>query len=404
MDCYPTAAKHSPVPRPTVFFCFLIVVLAAGCDDGTDVEVADGGALETTMLGCGKRNSREIPRDLAARGPWSVGALNLTLVDGLNTEIWYPAVPGSEEGRKNVTYDLRDHIPNPSKVSDQENPIQICDCYRNLPLDTEYGPYPVIVFVHGAGGFLSQDMELMTHWASRGFVVLASDHPGIMFEDMVLGKMASYNPAGDVRKTLRALKNHEGASAFLEGQLKQDRIGAMGHSAGAVGVATLGNDVQVIIFHSGGGLVNPQPETAMYISGTVDFGYAMIQGMYQIGQPDKRALYLKGGGHLVGTSLCGLRDPRDPSRDLLDIVQEYRIGGPMADFAEILFQGCNEVANDSHGRYINEVVGIDIFRYATTGLFEDVLQCSPTAADDLRKIKTVFGDDIADYREVLHTL
>ena len=53
-----------------------------------------------------------------------------------------------------------------------------------------------------------------------------------------------------------------------------------------------------------------------------------------------------------------------------------------------------------HGE-LTEVKGIEIFKYATSAMFENVLHCSPTAADDLRRIKDVYGDHIDEYRESL---
>lgn len=42
-----------------------------------------------------------------------------------------------------------------------------------------HGPYPVVVFAHGFSGFSGQSLPQMTHWASRGFVVVSADHPSV---------------------------------------------------------------------------------------------------------------------------------------------------------------------------------------------------------------------------------
>src|SRR5690554_2913407 len=79
----------------------------------------------------------EVPTDPAERGPWAVGAATVDL-DGVTTEVWYPAAWGSEVGEDPVAYDVREALP-PSeqgKISDAKNPPQICDCYPQLPIDT----------------------------------------------------------------------------------------------------------------------------------------------------------------------------------------------------------------------------------------------------------------------------
>ena len=85
---------------------------------------------------------------------------------------------GFEAGAEKVRYDIRDELPasERGKIPDAENPWQDCDCYRDLPLDETHGPYPVVVFVHGTAAFRHQSLPIVTHWASRGFVVLALDH------------------------------------------------------------------------------------------------------------------------------------------------------------------------------------------------------------------------------------
>ena len=93
-----------------------------------------------------------------------------------------------------MVYDLREHLPKSEqgKISDSKNPWQACSCYRDLPIDEGHGPYPVLVFVHGTAGFRTQSLSQLTHLASRGFVVLAADHPGLMLADILAKSEASH--------------------------------------------------------------------------------------------------------------------------------------------------------------------------------------------------------------------
>jgi hypothetical protein len=66
-----------------------VLALVLGCDSssnspqpGTDVAGCDGAKLLAN------------PEDLAARGPWSVGAHTVS-VGRLTVEVWYPAPPSS---------------------------------------------------------------------------------------------------------------------------------------------------------------------------------------------------------------------------------------------------------------------------------------------------------------------
>ena len=60
---------------------------------------------------CGGRSrSFALPDDPGAPGPWPVGARTID-VDGLTVEVWYPALPGSEQNLAPHVYDLREHLP-----------------------------------------------------------------------------------------------------------------------------------------------------------------------------------------------------------------------------------------------------------------------------------------------------
>lgn len=165
----PSGRSRLPV-REGALVGALVALLLVGCGDSSPPLVEVEGCEGTTLY--------EAPSDTSKPGPWKVGARTLALGD-LVVEAWYPAEPGSTG--EVVKYDIRDYLPasEKAKIPDDVAPLQTCDCERDLPVDAERGPFPVIIFVHGTAGFRSQSLELTTHWASRGFVVLAADHPGL---------------------------------------------------------------------------------------------------------------------------------------------------------------------------------------------------------------------------------
>lgn len=220
----------------------------------------DGGGVPGT--GCEGATLRDLPALPEARGPWDVGARTVT-VGRLTAEVWYPAAPGSAGDA--VRYDLRQWLP-PSEresIPDDDNPWQDCDCRRDLPLDEAHGPYPVVVFAHGTTAFRTQSLSILTHWASRGFVVIAADHPGLFLGDPLAlacpdDASGPRNVPGDVRLLVDALDAPSGELAFLEGHIDRARLGLAGHSAGgAVTGLAESTRAQVVI-----GLSSSQPASA----------------------------------------------------------------------------------------------------------------------------------------------
>lgn len=371
---------------------------ATDTDADSDVDTDSGSDTGTLLQGCSGQILRKIPLDLGAPGPWPVGALTTT-VGKMRTEIWYPATPGSESAADRVKYDIRDHLPDPSKVSEEENPIQTCDCYRDLPIDDQAGPYPAVLFLHGTAGFRTQNLEQMTHFASRGFIVVASDHPGICFKDMIsnpLGTLGA-NQSRDARKIFDVLKNPVGDMTFLTSHVDTNRVGAMGHSAGGTAINGLGDIAKVLMPLAGAG--NPGAyDSVLFMIGSEDT--MGNHAAYDAAQAVRRRIVVDRGDHLTGTSLCGLRDPTDPSRTLLKIIQENNIGGVMGQMAGGLFKGCNELPEDE-SPFVSQITAIEIINYVTAGVLEETLQCSKTAAEQLSLVSVQFGNNVAEYQEEL---
>ena len=123
-------------------------------DGSTTGDATTGDAASTTSTsadpnavpGCDTGSFLPVPEDTSVRGPWPVGARTVD-VAGLTVEVWYPAIVGSDAGQEKIRYDIREGLPDSEqgKVSDDDNPWQPCDCYRDLPLDELHGPYPAVV-------------------------------------------------------------------------------------------------------------------------------------------------------------------------------------------------------------------------------------------------------------------
>jgi alpha-beta hydrolase superfamily lysophospholipase len=350
----------------------LCVAALAACGSSSTEPSGDGGGQPA---GCGSASLLANPADFAAHGPWAVGARTATL-GGLTLEVWYPAVPGSDAGQMTARYDIREQLPasEAAKIPDADNPWQSCDCVRDLPLDTEHGPYPLVVFVHGTASFRHQSLSIVTHWASRGFVVVAVDHPGLKLGDTLAQACGGSPPAQhiseDIDAEIAAVGAASGDLAFLAGHVDLGRIAVAGHSAGAnaaVGAASKPG-VQVVIPMAGN-----QATTAgasLYLGGTADQIVSWGQTMTAFGGAvtPKRLVGIANGGHLTFSDLCTTKNAA--GQDLLQVASAHMVCG--AQLAGFLF--------DCDPSHIDGPTGWSIINDATSAVLESTLQCNAHAS------------------------
>jgi dienelactone hydrolase len=375
----------------------LLLALATACapGDGPSVEDSDGsgGATETGAgstgaatdttgpeldgtPGCDAAVFRTLPEDPGVRGPWPVGARTVE-VDALTVEVWYPALPGSEAGVPTVRYDIREQLPESerTKISDADNPWQDCACHRDLAPDLEYGPYPVIVFVHGTAGYRTQSLPQMVHWASRGFVVLAADHPGLKLGDLLStvcgGPSVARTLPEDVAQMVAAARGELGGLEFLGEAIDGSRVGLTGHSAGGSTVGSLPASGQVIVPMAAGGVMEGGiVESVLILGGTADsvVPYARQVEGYEASPEPKRLVGLADAGHLAFAQLCSLRNAAGD--DLLTIAVDNEVCG--AELAGGLFQCSPDLLPDPQAWAIVD--------YATAAVFEETLHCRDASA------------------------
>ena len=398
------------MPRLTCLFALTLVPLALACSD--DGAPGDDSASETTgdgdgdasgdgdgdtsgdgdgdtpgdgdgddgppgppsAEGCDGATFYELPEDPSARGPWAVG-VTTTVLEGVTTEIWYPAAWNSEAGVEATSYDIRYALPESEqgKISDEQNPIQDCDCYRDLPIDAEHGPYPVVVFVHGTASWRTQSLTQMTHWASRGFIVVSQDHAGLWLRDS-LGifcglPMAPQDLGGDTDKALAALAAPSGELEFLAGHIDTSRVAISGHSAGGSAAATLTNrpGIRVSIPMASGQAVQDTSvlESSLLLGGLADgvVAYSGTQSGYASSPTPKRLVGIENAGHLAFSDICELTN--DQGQDILEVALETGVCG--AEFAGFLF--------DCNPDFIDAATAIELINYSSSAVLEEILMC-----------------------------
>lgn len=376
---------------------------------------------ETTYCG---NPMLELPDDPAARGPWPVGSRTVE-IDVLHTEVWYPAEPGSEVGQELYRYDLREYLPDPTGVEPTDDLMLACECYRELPIDAEHGPYPVIVFAHGMSGFKGQSLEFMTHWASRGFVVLSSDAPSIglkTFLELFSGpfdlpalleiwNLISSTPSADecdprtlegqpadLVAMLDALDPPSGDLAFLEGHVDLGRIGATGHSAGGMASYAMGGypNLRVVIPMAAAGTCDGASlESTVVIGGMADsiVAFTRQQDGYDTSPVSKRLIGLTDAGHMAMTSFCPIGEGEG------GILEAAKNAG--VEFNPLFESFITPLASDGCGPdNLEPELGWEIINYASAAAFEEILMCIPERGEQLSGIADVYPE-VGEYQEQL---
>ncbi len=247
-------------------------------------------------------------------GPYPVGYTTLELSDRL-VAVWYPAVPGSEQGAAKLTYDQRDPLPDelrnlyPTTV----DLTYTVDCYPGLPASTS-GPFPVILFSHGYGGWRLVNSSVMSGVASWGFVVAAPDHLERGLAAVAGFPPDSSRPDNEVLLDALAALASENARAGgpLEGRVDTEHVGAVGHSAGGAAVLSMLNDphIDAVVGYAaaGGPPPNPQHKPAMLLVAADDLILNAVksQKFYDALVSPKRFVVFANTGHNTFSDTCAV--------------------------------------------------------------------------------------------------
>jgi hypothetical protein len=360
-----------------------------------------------------------LPDDMKARGPWEVGVRTLK-IGRLTVEAFYPAQPGSSDGKTAATWVYKSFLPptQQAKVPDDHSPpigVLGGHAFRDLPLDEEHGPYPVVIFIHGTASFRVASASTNAHWASRGLIVLAADYPGLGLADQLASTVDCGLPTtgeqdlpSDVTLQLNALKTPTGDTQFFAGHVDTSRVGISGHSQGACEAATQATDpgVRIVLPLDGS---NPAAdsdtlESVIFVSGVDDMviGYSAplignvvcpigsftTESAYD-GSPGppkvkKRIVGITGGGHLVPTDLCQVN-----AQGKTAIKESQDDGVCGVDSAVII--GLPALFDCGT---IDWKVGVEAVNYATAAALEETLLCQDRSAQfaSLQKNLPQVGD------------
>jgi pimeloyl-ACP methyl ester carboxylesterase len=313
------------------------------------------------------------PADLAARGPWTVG-VRTVVSDGLVLEVWYPARPGSERGAPPVRYDLRAAMPatEAAKIPDSANAWLPCECARDLPIDDTHGPYPVVVFLHGAASFRAQSTFLMTHWASRGFIVVAPDLPGVGLA-ATLGGEAQGLPLATPTQVVDLLGQAGSPDplAFARASIGPGRA-LVGHSLGSMLANSVVERPAVEVRIAMAGFARPDGAASwLVLAGDRDgIAYSPDAARRFADQPaPSRLAIVHGAGHLAFSDLCTLGADRGGA---IAIAKQYGVAVP-----PILERLASDGCRPADAPFATTA---PLIRALTAGVLEERLRCDPRAA------------------------
>ncbi len=199
--------------------------------------------------------------DPGSPGPYAVGRSTITVNDvprnrPLTVDVWYPAPVGTTGTPSRYSF-----LP----TAYYDSKLALAD-----PPAATGGPFPLVVYSHGAGGVRFISAFLAEHLASQGFVVVAADHIGdsaleAVLDTTVPADQNDIDRPQDVTAMLDgvlAAANGQLASApaQLTGLVEPSTIGFIGHSYGgytgfamvsgrttAYGTSALDNRIDTVI-------------------------------------------------------------------------------------------------------------------------------------------------------------
>lgn len=281
------------------------------------------------LVACHPVEPLDLPDDPAATGV-PVGVRTVE-TGGVTFEVWYPATDKvAEDAGEQVS--LAPFIP--ASFTDRVGPVELAPfatiAVRDAAPRNVDAPVPVILFSHGFGGFRLQSVDYTTHLASRGYVVIAVDHPGRMMGDILpclfSPPLEGCNLAfGDDPAPAQLTVAADWVASLPEDDplatlVDVEHTGLTGHSAGGGSTGTLGGEDErydaLLPMAYGPEVARDVPMLTM--GGSCD-AVVTIDDVTagEAASTDAQLLTIEGAGHLAFSDLCDL-DLAGLAADTLD--------------------------------------------------------------------------------------
>ena len=318
------------------------------------------------------------PQDLAGPGPYAVGVTTRTLPEGGLVEIWYPADESTRGGTD--TYNVRSFLP-PGVAdlisSDIDDSLTI-DATRDAAAAPD-GPFPIVLFSHGASSFRLQSSNIAQHLATWGIVTASTDHPSRDLLNSLGGTAEGQPPAADQMRSMRTLLTTLGDDPQLAGALDNDRVALGGHSAGGGTISEVALDDGILGYVSyASGLRDSVPDVpSLFMAGELDgiIESSRTVESFELAAAPSWLWLFADSGHLAFSALCAI-GPGDSN--LIVLAEQAGLGDFLDDRLRTLAtDGCDEP-----NRPVQEVwPGID---QAATGFYRWVfgIDAAPIGLDE----------------------
>ena len=289
----------------------------------------------------------DLPEDQAAAGV-PVGVRTVE-VDGRTIEIWYPAGEAARDGVGD-TVDVAALIP--ASVTEHVGAIAVpplpTTAVRDAAVRRTDEPFPLLLFSHGFGGFRAQSVDLTVHLASRGYVVVSTEHKGRSLPDLLpclfspplegcdlsaFGDDPGPADLGALRVWAQALDDDLGEA------LDDERLGVFGHSAGGGSTGTYTQaepTVDAGLAMAMGPTVSRDVPVGL-LAGSCDATVALADvEAGAAATTDATLRVLEGAGHLAFSDICTL--------DLATVADEVLAGRD--DLNQTFYGGLRALATD----------------------------------------------------------
>jgi dienelactone hydrolase len=251
----------------------------------------------------------------AKDGPYKAGVAFQTTPEGDTLVITYPVDASSVVGKPKYTVNLlrwftgSPTAPIPAGLPKTLPTTLPTDAYMNVPI-SKSGPFPVVMFSHGYGGYPEQSTFLTDHLATWGFVVVAPDHRSRDLKAVIGNTVGQgQNDIADLTQALAVARFlNADPNDLLSGKLDFTRVASLGHSAGG-GAAITFADRKVVRTYIGlapAGGTPPVGKPGLIMQGTADkvVNPAGTKKLYNSLQGSKRLILVDKAGHNVFADAC----------------------------------------------------------------------------------------------------
>lgn len=207
--------RSTRLPVALALGSVLILALATGCDD-TPANPS--------------QSSPSTPVAFEDRGPFVVGfrQLEAPAIDGKPAraiKVWYP-VRDAAGAKEEVSYPIE---LKPADWRSSAPSVVYGHAVKDAPTNGGAGLSPLIVFSHGYTLNPEWYSDLLEHYASKGFVVMAPEH---VETDWMQATAASFDRPRDISRTLDLAEELAAPGGVFSGMIDMSKVAVVGHSYG----------------------------------------------------------------------------------------------------------------------------------------------------------------------------